>query len=59
MSLKSRQNASTAIRTWLAPGSSTSTVRISRASVGAPSRVTIQAVAIVVMGSLHSGRAGA
>ena len=45
MSLKSRQNASTLILTWLAPGSPTSTLRIWRASVGAPSRVTIHAVA--------------
>ena len=45
MSLKSRQNVSVATRTWFGPGGPTSTVRISRASVGAPSRAATQAVA--------------
>ena len=59
-SLKSRQNASTSILTWPADGSPTSTVWISRASVGAPKRVTIHAVAVLaVIGTLRSRPAGA
>ena len=59
MSLKSRQNASTLIRTWLAPGSPTSTVWICRASDGALSWVTTHAVAsVAVIGSLRSRPAG-
>src|SRR5947209_6673380 len=45
MSLKSRQNAFTAMRTSPGPGTAISTLWISRASVGAASRAATQALA--------------